>query len=181
MLIFDVRELYNRNHYMASILNLAQAYEVFFSLYLRVNLLFKPFGSESDRDPDKFNRLEEQLYNEIKKYGFADMRALFLQHVVTGSPLPRNLTEAETVLSAFPKPRLPRNAEIRAITDKNLIPYLEAVKNTKIHETRNLVVHKYAYRPSREEVDLAYKETTDTLLPMTTRLDLNDDLNYYLR
>jgi hypothetical protein len=166
---------------MASILNLAQAYEVFFSLYLRVNLLFKPFGSESDRDPDKFNRLEEQLYNEIKKYGFADMRALFLQHVVTGSPLPRNLTEAETVLSAFPKPRLPRNAEIRAITDKNLIPYLEAVKNTKIHETRNLVVHKYAYRPSREEVDLAYKETTDTLLPMTTRLDLNDDLNYYLR
>ena len=181
MLILDMLELYERKHYMNCILSLAQAYEVFFSLYLRVNLLFKPFGSDADRDIGMFNRLDEELYNEIKKYGFADMRALFLQHVVIGSPLPRNLTEAEAVLSAFPKPQIPSDAAIKAMTDTNLIPYIEAVKKSRIHEMRNLVVHKRAYRPSREEVDLAYKDTTDTLPALTIRLDLNDDINYYLQ
>lgn len=140
MLILDVRELYERKHYMNCILNLAQAYEVFFSPYLRVNLLFKLFGSDPERDIDKFNRLDEKLYNEIKKYPFADMRALFLQYVLTGSSLPHNLTEAEAVLSALPKPQMPSNAAIRAITETNLIPYLEAIMNTKILEMRNLVV-----------------------------------------
>jgi hypothetical protein len=125
--------------------------------------------------------LDEELYNEIKKYGFAHMRALFLQHVVSGSPLPCNLTEAEAVLSAFPNPQIPSDAAIKAVTDTNLIPYLEAIKKSKIHEMRNLVVHKRAYRPSRDEVDLAYNETIDTLPALTIRLDLNDDINYYLQ
>jgi len=155
MLILDVPELYERKHYMNCIINLAQAYEVFFSLYLRVNLLYKPFGGDSHRDIDMFNRLDEALYNEIKKYGFVDMRALFLWHIVTGSPLSRNLTEAEAVLSAFPKPKIPSDAAIKAMTDTNLIPFVEVVKKSKINEMRNLVVHKRAYRPSREEVDLA--------------------------
>ena len=120
-------------------------------------------------------------YNEIKKYGFAHMRALFLQHVVSGSPLPCNLTEAEAVLPAFPNPQIPSDAAIKAVTDTNLIPYLEAIKKSKIHEMRNLVVHKRAYRPSRDEVDLAYNETIDTLPALTIRLDLNDDINYYLQ
>ena len=34
MLIFDVKKLYKQKHYMNCILNLAQAYETFFSLYL---------------------------------------------------------------------------------------------------------------------------------------------------
>jgi hypothetical protein len=165
---------------MNCILNLAQAYEVFFSLYLRVYLLYKPFGCDSDRDIDMFNRLDEALYNEIKKCGFADMRALFLWRVVSGSPLPRNLTEAEAVLSAFPKPQIPSDAAIKAMTDTNLIPFVEAIKKSKINEMRNLVVHKRAYRPSREEVDLAYKGTTDTLFPLTIRLDLNDEIDHYL-
>ena len=61
MLILDMPELYERKHYMNCILSLAQAYEVFFSLYLRVNLLFKPFGSDADRDIGMFNRLDEEL------------------------------------------------------------------------------------------------------------------------
>jgi hypothetical protein len=165
---------------MACILNLAQAYEVFFSLYLRVNLLFKPFGSDSEGDIERFKAIEERLFNETGKYTFANMRALFLHYVVNSSSLPRNLTDAETVLAAFPTPQIPSDAAIKALTDKNLITFLEAVKKSKIGELRNLVVHKRAYRPSRAEVDLAYNETADTLVPLTTLLDLHDDLNHYL-
>jgi hypothetical protein len=149
MLIFDVQELYERKHYMNCILNLVQAYEVFFSWYLRVEILLKPFSSDPERDPDKLTKLEEELYNKVKTYTFDNMRALFLQHIVTGSS-PRNLKEAEAKLSDFPKPQIPSDAAIKAITDTKLIPLLEVVKNTKIHAMRNLVVHKRAYRPTRE-------------------------------
>src|ERR1700730_15906808 len=107
--------------------------------------------------------------------------ALAHHHAGAVWPFPCNLTEAEAVLSAFPNPQIPSDAAIKAMTDTNLIPYLEAIKKSKIHEMRNLVVHKRAYRPSREEVDLAYKDTTDTLPALTIRLDLNDDINYYLQ
>jgi len=45
MLIFDCYELIERKHYMNCILSLAQAYEVFFSFFFRVEFLYKPFRS----------------------------------------------------------------------------------------------------------------------------------------
>jgi hypothetical protein len=54
-----------------------------------------------------------------------------------------------------------------------------AVKNTKVNETRNLVVHKIAYRPTREEADRAYKEAIETLPLLTNHLNLDDDINHY--
>ena len=153
MLISDICELYERKHYMYCIIIFAQAYEVFFSLYLRVKILFTPFSSDPKHDTETLSQLEEELYNKIKKYGFAEMRALFLQHVVTKCS-PTNLMEAEAVLSAFPKPQIPSDAAIRALADAKLVSLLQTVKKTKIHEMRNFVVHKHAYRPVRHEVDL---------------------------
>jgi hypothetical protein len=142
--------------------------------------LFKPFGSDPEGDIERFKAIEERLFNNTRRYTFADMRALFLHYVVSSSSLPRNLTDSKTILAAFPTPQIPSDAAIKSLTDKGLISFLEAVKTSKIGDLRNLVVHKHAYRPSRAEVDLAYNETVDTLVPLTTLLDLRDDLNHYL-
>jgi Protein of unknown function (DUF2934) len=180
MLIFDVKELYKQKHYMNCILNLAQAYEIFFSLYLRVEMLFKPFGFEPDLDINKLNQLATELYKKVRKYGFVDMRSLFLLHIMNGNS-PNNLTQSKKMLAAFPnKPSAPKyNALKKAVKDTTLLKLLKSIKDSKIHEMRNRVIHQGAYRPTREDVDLAYTETADTLLALTSYLDLNDDISHY--
>src|SRR6266498_3552998 len=55
MLVFDRYELLQLKHYMNCILTLAQAYAVFFSLFLRAGLLYKPFAADPDKDIDQLN------------------------------------------------------------------------------------------------------------------------------
>ena len=55
MLVYDCYDLMEEKHYSYCILNLAQAYEVFFSHYLRVELLYKPFSLRDDPDLVQLN------------------------------------------------------------------------------------------------------------------------------
>jgi hypothetical protein len=84
MLIFDCYELIGNKHYMACILNLAQAYEVFFSLFFRVELLYKPFACDPNHQMSDLNQLLVDLQQRIVQYSFSRMRALFLSFIVTG-------------------------------------------------------------------------------------------------
>ena len=84
MLVLDSNELLSHKHYMNCIITLAQAHEVFFSLFLRVELLYKPFAKDDIQDVDHLNRLSEQLAEKVKKHTFARMRALFLRQLVLG-------------------------------------------------------------------------------------------------
>jgi len=181
MFIFDCYELMERKHYMNCILNLAQAYEVFFNLYFRVELLYKPFGSDPDRKVPDLNRLSRELYEAVKDYSFARMRALFLNQVVAQHS-PKNLGEAKAIISAFPpEPKDPKNKEINRLQDVSLVPLLRALKATTINTLRNRVVHKHAYRPTRDEVVAALDKTRSILFPLTRLLDLHDEVNWYRR
>jgi len=181
MLIFDCYELAERKHYMNCILSLAQAYEVFFSLYFRVELLYKPFGADLDQELTELNRISENLHAKIKKHTFAPMRALFLQHMVTRQS-PKNLVEAEAIVAALPEqPGDPKDAAIENLGDAKLVPLLKSLKTTSIHTLRNNTVHKQAYRPTRDEVETAIKETRSILFPLTSHLQLYDDINWYMR
>jgi hypothetical protein len=181
MLIFDCYELIERKHYMNCILSLAQAYEVFFSLFFRVELLYKPFGSDPDQELADLNHLSKELQKKIEEHTFARMRALFLSHIVAGYS-PKNLAEAHSVVSALPnRPRDPKDAAIESLSDAELVSLLKALKVVSIHTLRNQVVHKRAYRPTREQVDAALEETRSILFPLTSRLRLYDEINWYVR
>ncbi len=78
MLVLDCHELLRQKHYMNCIITLAQAYEVFFSLFLRGELLYKPFAGDAGKDINHLNRLAEQLSEKVKEHAFARMLALFL-------------------------------------------------------------------------------------------------------
>jgi hypothetical protein len=180
-LIFDCHELIEHKHYMNCILSLAQAYEVFFSLFFRVELLYKPFAEDSDQEISDFNQLFEELQQKLKEHTFAGMRSLFLCHIVTGQS-PKNLAEAAAIVTAFPKrPREPKDAAIDGLSDAKLISLLKALKGTTINTLRNQVVHKRAYRPTRQEVATALEETRSILFPLTHRLQLYDEVNWYMR
>jgi hypothetical protein len=172
-MFLDVHELYARKQYMTCILNIAQAYEAFFSLYLRVEILFKPFAV----DQNKLNNLLDTLSKS--RYTFDPLCAIFLQMVVDDAS-PRNLTEAATALSDLSaKPSKPKRDALNSVKDSKLREHLKAIYDTKIHVTRNRVVHDRAYRPTREEVEMAYTEASETLCALTERLNLCDDIEYY--
>ncbi|MCI0559021.1 MAG: hypothetical protein MN733_11035 [Nitrososphaera sp.] len=180
MLILDCHELLHLKHYMNCALTLAQAHEVFFSLFLRVELLYKPFAADPNKDIDHLNRLIEQLADKVKTQTFGPMRALFLRQLISGSS-PKTLTEAEAAISALEDhPRDPGDVELDSLSDKELVVLIKAIKRTTVGRLRNQVVHKRAYRPTREEVELALKETRSTLFPLTQRLNLYDDINWYM-
>jgi hypothetical protein len=180
MLIFDCYELIESKHYMACILNLAQAYEVFFSLFFRVELLYKPFACDPDHEMSNLNQLLADLQQRIGQYSFSRMRALFLFFIVNGHS-PKTLAKAAAIMSALPKhPPVPEDATIESLSDPKLVLLLKALKGTNINMVRNEVVHKRAYRPTRDQVNAALRETRSILFPLTSRLQLYDDINWYL-
>lgn len=181
MLIFYCHELLERKHYMNCILTLAQAYEMFFSLFLRVELLYKPYARDIKKDIDHLNRLTEQFSEKVKSHAFARMRALFLRQIIAG-PRPANLAEAEEAIAGLEDcPSDPKDAELEVLGDEQLVALLKALKSTNINTLRNQVVHKQAYRPTREEAEAALEEARQLLFPLTYRLGLWDHINWYMR
>ncbi|HEX4953330.1 MAG TPA: hypothetical protein VF017_08045 [Thermoanaerobaculia bacterium] len=181
MLILDCYELLEAKHYMNCILTLAQAHEVFFSLYLRVELVYKPCGFDPSRDIDVFNKLQDALARRVEKLTFTPMRALFLQQILVPSK-PTSPVAAEVAIAALPKsPVEPDDSEFAALADAELGTLLTRLKASKIHELRNKVVHKQAYRPTRGEAEAALEETKATLFGLTSILQLVDDPPSYFQ
>jgi len=180
MLIFDCYELLQLKHYMNCILTLTQAYELFFSLFLRVELLYRPFAADPDKDINRLNSLAEQLAEKVKNHAFGPMRALFLRQLVSGVT-PKTLAEAEVAIATLDdRPKDPSDNEVESLPDNGLTALLKALKATTINRLRNQVVHKRAYRPTREEAELALEETRSIIFPLTQRLGLYDDINWYV-
>ncbi len=73
------------------------------------------------------------------------------------------------------------DAAIESHSDVKLVSLLSALKRTNIHILRNQIVHKRAYRPTREQVDAALEETRSILFPLTSRLKLYDEINWYMK
>lgn len=177
MLIYDCYGLLERKQYMYCVLNLVQAYETFFSLFLRVELLYKPFAL--DRRLDRLNNLSEQLARKIKRFSFHAMRKLFLCLVIN-QIAPRNLDSSEKIIKSIPKkPSRIKDCNIDVVSDTKLRALLKNLKDVRINGLRNKVVHKQAYRPQRHEVECALKETRRVLFPLSSYLKLYDDINSY--
>ena len=178
MLIFDCHELIKRKQYMYCILNLVQAYEMFFSLYLRVELLYKPFACESGQ-LDRLNELSGKLSEIIEKHSFYYMRNLFLWRV-TASDSPNTLDTSENIIEDLPNHlRHSERHRIDALSDEVLRSLLRDLSRVVIHKLRNKVVHKQGFRPKRQQIESALKETRCILFPMSSRLGLRDDPNWY--
>jgi hypothetical protein len=190
MLIFDCYELLDRKHYSYCILNLAQAFEVFFSQYLRVELLYRPFGfdfKKKEADVAKFSGLMKLLYQKIENFTFRPLRNLFFYHVLH-PPGPSCLRQAETAINGLQRRSgspLPPDDSIRSASafSSNRVPeILVRLKSCNVPDLRNSVVHKGAYRPTLGQVNDALKETRAILFPLGRLLDVRvDNVNWYTR
>jgi hypothetical protein len=186
MLISDCNELVSQKHYSYCILNLTQAFEVFFSLYLRVQLLYKPLALTERTtlrySNEDLNDLAEQLYDAVKKYAFVKLRNIFLNFIVENKTA-KTFAESKKLISHLRlfSENTPSDEKLQKIPNTDLSKLLQSLKNTAIHDIRNKVVHQRAYRPTLDEVNSAINETGDILFPLSYLLKIDsDDINWYL-
>jgi len=182
MLVFDCYPLKEEKKYSYCILNLAQAYEVFFSLYLRVELLFRPFSQDPDQDLNELNVLLLKLCEKIKTYSYRNLRNIFVNSVLL-TFRPSSLEEASQFINDLDKlTDTPSDVDIANLPDSRLSQLLQMLKQSNINELRNQVVHKSAYRPSLDEVEDTIEETRGILFSLERYLSIDsDDINWYNR
>ena len=124
MIIYDCYELKREKKYCYCILNLAQAFEVFFSLYLRVHLLYHPFvryklEAQDGDNLKRFNALASLLYRTVKDYGFAKMRNIFLNRMLSNQNI-HSFDQAESIIRTLPTcHQMPSDQSINACTNLN--------------------------------------------------------------
>ena len=186
ILIYECHDLLKKKRYISCILNICQAYEMFFGLYMRAILLYEPFLSNSGNSSIALltlNELFQNFENAIKSFGFDRMRGCFLRLCIETNR-PSNVAEAGNFIrklgSKLPK-GLPKDCELKSVRDAALQGLLLRVKKSTVNELRNRVVHEMGYRPKREEAEGAWQEARSVLLPLTNRLKLRDDINLYLQ
>ncbi len=177
MLLYDCPALLERKQYMACVLNVAQAHECFFYAYLRSELLFRPFAS-SEPDLDLLNRLSIQLDWQLERQSLSRMRNIFFQCIII--PTPASLADAEPRIRGLRKSaEVPANSvNLAGVGDGSMEADLDRLRQTRIGDLRNEVVHKIAKRPTRDEAERAYDDG-QALVGLGLMFGVYEDINIY--
>ena len=182
-LLFDCRELLERKQYMQTVLTVSQAFEVFFSHFLHVQVLYRTYANEGAHDVPRLNVLLQSLYEHTKTYTFEPMRSLFLDLAAAGTSF-ATLNDAGVWIDMLPARahvvKKPKRTVMEAVPSEHLRNLLLALYEVEVASKRNQVVHKQAYRPTAVEASDCLEEASAILLPLTRELDLGGDATWYL-
>lgn len=157
LFIFEAYDYFTSKRYMPCVINLAQAWEIFFSTFAASNFVYRPFfaTSELERDPTSFNGLSAHLYEATRKFTFVPLRNLLINTVVTQLH-PATLQESEAAIQKIKTELLgedPKKKSIEGFPDVEVRDILDRLQFLKIGTLRNKVIHQQAYRPRRTEVE----------------------------
>lgn len=178
MLIYDCYELFRNKKYSYCILNLAQACEVFFNLYLTVKLVYIPFDSESDNDEQLNSNLQE-LYRQTKMYAFIKMQNIFIN--LLDVPVNNMDDGRDIILRISDYHNSPTEEKLQGIQNEELRDLVLQLINLNISSLRNKVIHKIAYRPNAQETEAAIEDTRRIIFSLARQCDMHgDEPNSYL-
>jgi hypothetical protein len=181
MLIIDCQALKSQKYYAYCILNLAQSFEVYLGLFLRVELLYKPYAQEGSHELHRLNELSNLLYSTIKRFSFNSLAGMFM-NMVLNPPHLKSMAESEAFIIGLPNTaNQPSDELIRQLPDAQISQILLDLKSPRVVALRHQVVHKQAYRPTLQDVESSIDETQRLLYAMDHKLGmLFDDLNHYV-
>jgi hypothetical protein len=157
LLILDAEQHMRAKHYMLCVTSLAQAWEMFFATFAYSHYVYRPFHHNA-RYPgrtERFDGLSKQLGDAIWSFTFHPLRNVLVNTVVEGVR-PRTLDESEVAIARIKGDNFgqrPAKARVDAFSDSSVRTVLLQLQELRIGELRNRVVHKYAYRPRRGEIE----------------------------
>jgi hypothetical protein len=175
MLLYDAQRFIIEKRYMQAVLSATTAFELFFAHFLQVELIFRPArrdGASADDESLWMNEVADLLRARTERHTFHRMRRLFLRTVVD-QVRPATLAEARHYVASIPKqPDEVDPAEITAVTDDGLRNLLLQCRGASIADLRNAIVHKSAYRPTKQEAEEAVQQACEVVFPLTRYFDL---------
>jgi len=181
LVILSCQHLIDTKDYTRCIMDLTQAHEMFFKLFLQVELVFKPFGLCDASHLNILRKLEQSLIKELKTLAFAKLRNVFMHMMV--SPVQHgNLDTIYKFIGhlndeCYAKPPKVRSLPVNA--KGNLNPLLNSIYRSDICTLRNTVIHSSAYHPTKEEAVFFYRETRKNVLGLAAILDLKSEMHAY--
>jgi hypothetical protein len=141
---------------MNCVLSVTQAYEVFFRLFFRVELAFRPYAADPDNPASDLDRLLEQLTTRIENYGFKKLQATVVLMIAEGR-FPSSIAEAEAAISSLGADVFRRleQVDLATLADREKGALLQKLRAVDIYKLRNSIAHKQAYRPTFQEARTA--------------------------
>jgi len=163
LFISSAREHFEAKRYMVGLASLAQAWELFFSAFVYSNYLYHPYFMTTKSlaaDLESFNQLNAQLHHATKNFTFAPLRSVLVTTILKRVH-PETLQMSKIAISRISRERFdkdPRDADIDDFPDAATRSLLKGLKQLRIGQLRNKVVHHEAYRPRQEEVEKCREE-----------------------
>ena len=180
-LIYDCSELMKHKQYMYCILNLCQACEAYFSLYIRAKLVFEPFQKRIFESLEQLNRMLDDLQNNLSQLSYLKLRNFVIRHFLNSSEI-NSLDDVQHQLNLLTNREFtntsPRD-NLEAIVPNDLRRRFLSLYDFDIHVVRNKVVHASAYRPGLEVVENYYRQTREIIFGIDRHLRIDDDINNY--
>jgi hypothetical protein len=163
LLIQSARERIGTKRYMQCIALLAQAWEMFFSLFAYSNYLYRPFFAtpKLGRSDELFQQLSSQLYSATRQHTLKPLREVLINTVVKRVH-PQTLQESAAAISRIVSENFgsgpPKKAEFNRLPDEEKRDLVRQLQKLKIADLRDEVVHQHVYRPRRVEVEQCFAE-----------------------
>ncbi len=180
-LIYDCSELMKHKQYMYCILNLCQACEAYFSLYIRAKLVFDSFQKRIFESLEQLNRVLNDLHDNLSQLSYLRLRNFVINHFLI-SPEINSIDEIQEQVRLLLNrdfTNTPPRENLNVIGPDDLRRRFLLLYDFDIHEIRNKVVHASAYRPSREVVDNYYNKTREIIFGIDRHFRIDDDINNY--
>jgi len=170
----EARGLRAEKRYMLAVAALAQSFEMFFALAIRV-MLVRHVANFGGADQNEVENLDDMLYKTTQRFTYTKMRNMFINLALR--PRPLSITEAAAfVHNAENLAKEPTDNAIRSAHDTELGEILLRLKRLQIGSLRNRVVHKHAYRPRLEELNESLDPARQLTDQLWIRLDLTRSL-----
>lgn len=187
MLFYKCYKYKEVKEYMASIITICTAYEMFFMFTLRFFLTVKPLKSVSSQyQRIKQNKeLNDILEQKVAKYSFSKMLNEFIKLLIRNDSNPIiTLDDSKSYITNMNgcSSNIDNIKQIENVGLRNQLIVLYKLKEKKllIDSLRNKVVHKQGYRPSLEEVEREIKIAHNIIFKIVGILYLiTDDVNLY--
>lgn len=160
-MIRDCYELVNEKKYIACVMTLCQALESFFYHAIKVRLILEPFQrNASVVDLNDINKLFMLLSDMVDNFTYGRMKLVFLDLYFFEREF-SSLDEIRSYIKSLRKIDSKKDGIVSLIKSSNKAKdkHFKLLQNLAVHSLRNAVVHKYAYRPSVDEVTDALEKT----------------------
>lgn len=175
-LLYDCSELLKNKKYMSCVLNVAQAHEVFFYTAIKKKLLYDPLEKKILRI-DEVNDLSEKLHKVIERATLPKLKDIFIAHYYGQI----NLDTKEQIESAInnlkkkkTRKSLPRSFDEKDTCMKKRLN--EQIK--KVWDLRCKVIHKEAYRPTKDEAEGCVKQARETLMRLNMDYKIQTPISF---